>query len=742
MNRNGWIVICLAYLAGLLATEIFAFTEDIIAWYWVVVIALGFCGLGVFGYFIIPKFYYRVKGLVWLLAGIVAGVAIVYFWWQIPQPQIDDISRILTTENSQSVTVSGRVIESPRLTRNNRIQFWLKADRVWDDNRKIKPVTGKLYVTIPPLKNIEIYPDLSLSVKGTLYRPTTPRNSHSFNFKYYLRQQGAFAGLQGKEVYLVGKQEKPWLSWWQVRQRIVASQREFLGTPKGELLSSMVLGSKAVDLSYDLRDRFTMVGLAHVFAASGFQVSLLLELVLKLTKNYSSKSQLIIGLIVLFSYLCLTGIQPSIARATVMGIGVLIAMVSDRKIRPLGALLVAAILLLLVNPIWIWDLGFQLSFLATLGLIVTVPYLIQKMDWLPPTIADLIAIPLAAFFWTTPLLMYVFKTISFICIPVNIVSAPLVTLISLGGMVSAAFGVIIPVVGSSIAYLFYYPIELFIWIVNWFASLPYSHFAVGQISLITLMIIYILFVVVWTVIFWQKRWLLVVLFSCCLIFMPAIYRYFNLQQMTVLTDDRQPIIIIQDRGNIGLIAGGNETTARYTILPFLTSEGINKIDYGITLNSQPDNRKMWSYIGDNLTVKKIFSNDTSELENSEKIGRDRTLSIGAVIIKLLDDRIDLLYLQIANQKCLLLSDIKDYISLNNFTLPTDTILLFNAKIANSSIAAIKPKTVIDTTTKVSKKLQQNLLQQSIELLSIDGDKALQWLPELGWQAVSESNNSL
>jgi competence protein ComEC len=739
MNRNGWIVICLAYLAGLLATAIFAFTEDIIAWYWAVIIALGFCGLGFFGYFIIPKFYYRVNSIVWLFAGIVAGVAVVYFWWQIPQPQIDDISRILTKENSRSLTVSGRVIESPRLTRNNRIQFWLKADRVWDDKHKIKPVSGKLYITIPRLKNVEIYPNLSLSVKGILYRPTTPKNSHSFNFKYYLQQQSAFAGFRGKEIYLVGDRQKPWLSWWQVRQKIVASQREFLGTPKGELLSSMVLGSKAVDLSYDLRDRFTMVGLAHVFAASGFQVSLLLGLVLKLTKNYSSKSQLIIGLIVLFSYLCLTGIQPSIARATIMGIGVLVAMVSDRKIRPLGALLVAAILLLLVNPLWIWDLGFQLSFLATIGLIVTVPYLTTKMDWLPPTIADLIAIPLAAFLWTTPLLMYVFKTISLICIPINIITAPLITLISLGGMVSAAFGIFFPVAGSAIAYLFYYPIELFVWLVNWFANLPYSNLAVGQISLITLIIIYSLFVVVATVKFWQKRWLLVLLFSFCLIFIPAIYRYFNLQQMTVLTDDLQTIIVIQDRGKIGLIAKGNETTARYTIIPFLTSEGINKIDYAVTLNPQFDDRKMWSYISNNLTVNQIFSNDPSGLNNSEIISNDRTLSIGTVSLKLLDNRSTQLYLQFANQKCLLLSESKEYISLNNFNLPTDTILLFNAKIANSLIAAIKPKTVIDTTTKISRKLQQSLLQQSIELLSLDRDETLQWIPERGWQAVSENN---
>jgi competence protein ComEC len=738
MNRSDWLVICLAYLVGLLATGIFAFAETIISWYWIAIVAFVFCLAGIIGYLIIPKFYYKVRDIIWLFSGLTAAVAVVYFWLQIPQPQSSDISQLFKTNNSQIVTVSGTVIESPKLTRNDRLQLWLKVDLVQLDREKSEPATGKLYVTVPQVKNVEIYPHLRLSIKGIVSLPKAPKDSRSFNFKYYLKQQNTFAILSGKEVYVGEKQQKPWLSWWQVRQKVVRSQQAFLGSTKGEILSSMVLGSKAVDLSYDLRDRFTKIGLAHVFAASGFQVSLLLGLVLRLTQKYSQKSQLIIGSIVLLSYLCLTGIQPSIARATIMGMGVLIATINDRKIRPLGALLAAAILLLIINPLWIWDLGFQLSFLATLGLIVTVPYLTQKIDWLPPTIANSIAIPVASFLWTTPLLLYVFKTISLICIPINIIAALPITIISLGGTISAAFALILPFLGSAIALLFYYPIELFIWLVDRFADLPFGQFAIGQISLLSLVIIYSLFIIVWTVEFWQRRWLLASIFGFCIIFIPNIYHYLNLQQITIIVNDRQPTIIIQDRGKIGSIAKGSAETARYNILPFLTGEGINHVDYGITFNPSSEDKAMWSYIADRLTVKKIFSNTDSiilDSNNIEYLDRDRTLSLGSLSIKILDTHPIILYLQFADTKILFLAESKDSISLNNFNLPTDTIVLANAKISNNSIARIEPKTIINT-RKTSLEQNQKLRQRSIEFLLLEEDDILQWLPQQEWQTAT------
>ncbi len=223
----------------------------------------------------------------------------------------------------------------------------------------------------------------------------------------------------------------------------------------GQLVSSMILGSKAVDLPLDIRDSFVQTGLAHVLAASGFQVSLLLGIVLKLTNRLASRSQLVIGLGVLLTYLGLTGLQASIIRATLMGISVLIAMLTDNKVNSLGSLLLAATIILIFNPLWIRDVGFQLSFLATFGLIVTLPTLQTKLTWLPPTIATAIAIPVAASIWVLPLLAYVFHSLLFIVCPVNIVTTPLVTIMMLGGMISAVLALIMPILGTALIDLCY-----------------------------------------------------------------------------------------------------------------------------------------------------------------------------------------------------------------------------------------------------------------------------------------------
>jgi len=161
----------------------------------------------------------------------------------------------------------------------------------------------------------------------------------------------------------------------------------------------MVLGSKAVDLPYDIRDSFIQVGWLMLcslwisnFFDSWFGAGV---------KQASfSAAQVGCGVSALVIFLGLTGLQPPVLRAVVMGFGALIALAMRRKLT-VGVTTDCSNALLLFNPLWIWDLGFQLSFLATLGLLVTVPPLTKQLDWLPLAILSLIAVPIAAL-WTLP----------------------------------------------------------------------------------------------------------------------------------------------------------------------------------------------------------------------------------------------------------------------------------------------------------------------------------------------------
>ncbi len=271
MGSTEGAIFCLAYLLGLLATGVW--------WGGGIVFAIGV------GAALTVRRFWRTAphSSIWLTAGVVGLVASLYFQWRVPHPQQNDISRLIPpgdTRGELLVQLQGQVDSLPHITRSQKAQFWLDVQNgeplggpsmIADS----KPKTGKLYVTVPILQATGLHPGQTVTVKGTLYKPKPAANPGAFDFQQYLAQEGSFAGLRGKQVE-AAEQSAGW-GWWMVQQQIVRSQIRWLGSPEGPLVSAMVLGSKVVDLPYDLKDSFVQAGLAAALAASGFQTSLILE---------------------------------------------------------------------------------------------------------------------------------------------------------------------------------------------------------------------------------------------------------------------------------------------------------------------------------------------------------------------------------------------------------------------------------------------------------------------------------
>ena len=750
MSRNSWTILCLAYIVGLLSTGLCNFSNS--DWQNLAMVAIGLAGLSIVTSIVIARFrYVRKYRKVCLGAGIVAIFALVYFQLRIPQPKVNDISYLLTEYSSQFITVEGKVLTEPRLTESERIKFWFQPSQV--QKPSYKNVSGKLYITLPLSPEISIYPGENVSIKGILYRPQIVKNPGGFDFKTYLNREGAFAGLKGLEIEVKNNQKEPNWGWWKIRQRIIKAQISGLGSPVGELVSSMVLGRRAVDLPQAIRDRFIKAGLAHILAASGFHVSLLLAVILKVTNRFSERSQFLIGLSTLIIYVGLTGLQPSVIRASIMGFGALVGLLLDRKVIPLGSLLLAATILLLFNPLWIWDLGFQLSFLATFGLIVTVPAITKKLDWLPPNIATIIAVPLAASIWTLPLICYVFNTVATYSIVVNIISTPLVTIISLGGMISAIAAVVIPVLGSAIASLLFYPSLLLIEITKVFTNLPGSAFAVGKISLVSLLLIYLLLCLVWLSKWWQSRWHLVLLFTLILIIFPIVYSHFNLVQVTVLSAKQEQVIVIQDRGKLTLINSGQANTAKYTVLPFLKEQGINHLDYGIALDNSSSLNEGWSQIAASLPIKNLVINPAIEpaikidLNKTKLLPIDTNISLDSTKIELISTQPPLLKLQAQDSTWLILGKLKEqkriniekYLRQNNFNYTPQIFLYSGRKIEPAWLKVLKPKIAIASTSKIKEGSQKLLQEKQIKSYITGQHGAIIWQPKIGFKTTFNDN---
>ncbi|MGQ4647415.1 ComEC/Rec2 family competence protein [Lyngbya aestuarii] len=780
MNPASGALLSLAYIIGLLSTASLGLLTPANRWTESFIMVTVLAVFGIVAAITLPRLWRTgPKPRLWLAAGLVGSLAVIYFQARMPQPELNDISQFAQsgsgTTPAQFITIQGEVESIPRLTRSGRGQFWLEAKQLselksQDKNGAIsKGVSGKLYVTVPLLQATSLYPGQIIAITGILYEPKPAKNPGAFDFQAYLAREGAFAGMSGRQVSFPDEsQEKPW-GWWMVRERIIRSQMRSLGSPKGQLVSSMVLGRRAVDLPYDIRDQFIEAGLAHVLAASGFHISLILGLVLALTRRWGTRTQFGIGLSTLIVYVGLTGLQPSVMRAAIMGLGALVALVTQRQVKPLGSLLVAATILLLWNPLWIWDLGFQLSFLATLGLLVTAPMLTKKLDWLPSTIASLIAVSLAASLWTLPLQLYVFYKIAPYSVAANITCSPLIALISLGGVISTAAALVSSSVGSSLAWLLYYPTQLLMNLVEFFNNLPGSSIAVGQISLWQLLLLYGLLGFTSINRKWRNHWWLLSGIALTLVILPGWQTKVAQLQVTILAGNQEQILVVQDRNRVALLNSGEAETATFVVLPFLRQQGVNHLDWAIALDMQPRLRSGWVPILESLSVKKFYdtaasqppSSDTQDREstayhdyivstvksqkgNYQSLSTGETISVASTTLKLINIEPSVLQLQLRNQNWLLLGKSEPALQqklVASENLPQMQVLYWSGdSLTPEFLDALKPKVAIASSETVNQETAQLLQKAGITLYWAGRDGAIQWTPQDDFQTTLERIN--
>ena len=583
MNVNRGAVLCLGYVCGLLLTSLWGGINSSPAIFdWGLVISAIALLSGITSW-ILPRYFFPLRTSFFLLTGLIALIAVFYFQFRTPRLATDPIFQLTQTESAllkYPVQISGKVLSQPRQRDNDKQSFWFELNKITTKFENFA-VKGKLYVTLTEAREL-IQPDTDLSLVGRLYQPKPNRNTWSFDFPKYLQKNNAFFGFTSWEVI---NSKASTIGITKIRQRIINVHKRFIDPTQGALLSSMVLGRKAVDLSDSIYDLWAKAGLAYTIAASGFHVSLILGSTYWFTRKKAKKTQFIIGVTILGFYVLLTGFQPSVLRAALMGTAGLLALVLDRAVKPLSLLLLTATILLLCNPLWIWDLGFQLSFLATFGLLTTLEPIQKKLGFIPNIVATAIAIPIAASIWTLPLIAFQFNVIATYSIPLSILLALPITVVSLGGMISGAIGLLIPPAGAAIAYLVGFPLRLMIWLVEKVIELPASNLSVASLHWSQLIIIYGVMLIIWLT-SWGKRQSKILGFGLFLLFVGFLtLKHYSTTKIVVFATENQPVIIAQAAGKSLVASADNIEELQWSLNSYLRKAGVNKINAFIDLNA-------------------------------------------------------------------------------------------------------------------------------------------------------------
>lgn len=304
------------------------------------------------------------------------------------------------------------------------------------------------------------------------------------------------------------------------------------------ILSALTLGYQNA-ISDDLKQSFRTTGTVHVLSVSGLHVgiiyammSLMLSFIRKKSKYYWLKPTLII--LMLWMYAFITGLPPSVIRATGMLTVFCIAEICGRKSFSIHNLYIAAFFMLLVSPLSLFDIGFQLSFLSTLSILLLYPHLqkqVKTKNKFLNYIWQLFALSLVAQLATFPLCLYYFGTFPTYFFVTNLFIVPLVVLItySMAAIVVAKLAsYLIP---SAAEYLFYLPVEalkllvkLMTSSIRFFESLPFALVSEAKISFLDLILLVSIIVFLSSYLVIKRSKLLVVaLFSvfafiCCNIY--------------------------------------------------------------------------------------------------------------------------------------------------------------------------------------------------------------------------------
>ncbi|MEX2013772.1 MAG: ComEC/Rec2 family competence protein [Parcubacteria group bacterium] len=301
----------------------------------------------------------------------------------------------------------GIVISEPE-QRENTTRFVLRAD-----NGEKVLVNTDLYSPVQYGDRVE--------VSGSLQKPGViddEDGGRPFDYGKYLAKNDIYYTLSFTKVEVLSKGHgnplKEWL--FKIKKSFVGKTKEILSEPHASLLSGLVISGREA-MPKDILEEFRRSGVIHIVVLSGYNITIIAESM----RTVSRSTRLSIVGIILF--VIMTGAEATVVRAALMALTVILAKSFHRKFSAPRALLIVAFLMLLHNPkILVFDPSFQLSFLATLGLIYIVPIVERHMLWFPERwgLRTVLVTTVSTQASVLPLLVYSMGDFSLVSIPANI----------------------------------------------------------------------------------------------------------------------------------------------------------------------------------------------------------------------------------------------------------------------------------------------------------------------------------
>ena len=482
----------------------------------------------------------------------------------------------------EEVTLTGSVNAFPDI-RTNAVLLRVKADTVFvPGSQQPQTVSGNVLVRLPWNPDWNAGNRVVLSGKVEL-----APEGQNFDYRNYLARQNVYTYMAYPVVQQVQPANNPSITNLLWKVRLAAEERLYRLLPwrEASLLDGILLGNER-NIQADMANAFRNTGTSHIIAISGFNISIISALFVRLFSRLIANRKRVFWVTVsaVALYTILVGAQPPVVRAAIMGAAGLLGSLIGRRQTGMNSLVFTAAVMVGITPAMLWDASFQLSFCATMGLVLLADPLSNWFErlvekYIPRlqhsiftrSVSEYILFTLAAQLAALPVLAYHFRQFPLSGLAANPLILPVQPLVMILGGLMLIFSLAWFPLGQVFAWLAWPPVIYTIKVVTWISGLgsqPVALQAFNPLGLITFYALILLLVfrtrlpAFWRLTILPSTALLLAALLAVSVWKPALTRQDD--RLHVIIPEQgagQAVLLVDGKGTSWLLAGGKESSA-------------------------------------------------------------------------------------------------------------------------------------------------------------------------------------
>jgi len=421
--------------------------------------------------------------------------------YQSIQPDLLNRAQIAShNDTGESVTVTG-VLDTPPDVRDTYINLRVESEVIrLRDGVQRTPVEGLVLARVDPDEEWH-YGD-RVTLTGRL---ETPPVEEDFSYRDYLARQGVYAYFPFARAVFIepGQGNAIKEAIFFVKERALETVYQLFPDPEASLISGILLGVET-GIPPSVVDAFRDTGTAHIIAISGFNFAILTALFVSIFgRLFGTRPGALVAAIMILLYTILVGANAAVVRAAIMGGLAILARQTRRRQAALNTLLVTAGVMAFFDPFLPWDVSFQLSFFATLGLVLyaepltdlfvrfAARYLrISTIRKLAPPVGEFFLFTLAAQITTLPIVIFHFQRLSLISIIANPLILPVQPAVMILGGLAVLLEMVFPPLGQIVAAPTWVFVAYTVRVVELLGRIPAGVIVLGQVALPVVLLLY------------------------------------------------------------------------------------------------------------------------------------------------------------------------------------------------------------------------------------------------------------